>query len=221
MGNRVWESVQPGPILLRKNTQRLWATPSLNISKKEEKILMSTSFSRLVSKQKQDNGTTNRAQQPAIRQHSQLGGEPSKMQETWDQHIEMDSSCATPRCSFRSNSEINIQCLRSRTAIEQLWLNSHPKILEGSWETSWSISNAFLKSWKAMKCQTGQMCQHSKRANGLGEITKRPISATAMPGKAAGLSVNSLLVIPINDAWYWTNNISEKIRAFGGDGNAD
>lgn len=186
MGNRVWESVEPGPILLRKNIQRLWATPSLNISTKEEKILMSTSFSRLVSKQKQDKGTTNTAQQPVIRQRSQPGGEPSRMQETWDQHTEMDSSCATPRRSFRSNSEMNSQCLRSCTAIEQLWLNSHPKTLEGSWETGWSISNAFLKPWRAMKCQTGQMCQHSKRANGLGEITKRPIYATAMPGQAMG-----------------------------------
>lgn len=81
-GNLTSESIQTGQILLRKNIQRLWATPSLNISKKLAKIGVSPFFSRQVSTQNHNRERTNRTWEQAIRQHSQLGRKPSEMQET-------------------------------------------------------------------------------------------------------------------------------------------
>jgi len=72
--------------------QRLWATPSLNTSKKLAKIKVSPFFSREVSTQNQDKERTNGTREQAIRQCSQLGRKPSKVQEIRDKH----TNCRLP-----------------------------------------------------------------------------------------------------------------------------
>lgn len=98
-GNQTSESIQPGQILLRKNIQRLQATPSLNISKKLAKTGASPSFGRQVSTQNQDRERTNRTQEQAISQHSQLSRKPSEMQETKDKHV----NCWLPSAEYATS----------------------------------------------------------------------------------------------------------------------
>lgn len=102
------ESIQPGQILLRKNMQRLWATPSLNISKKLAEIGVPPSFSRKVSTQNQDRERKNRTRDQVIRQRSQLGRKPSKMQET--HKLPTSSHQALKACFPQHGMQFPIEC---------------------------------------------------------------------------------------------------------------